>query len=203
MADTPLKRFELMQAVNPGGLYAAVAAALPYMMKTGRGRIVVVCPPIYSRFFRGKTAYAVGKVGMSVLVQGLGMDFERLRREKGEGEGLVVAGLWPAVAVESAATQRSVNGGQDVRRDLRRAEVMADAVGEILRAGVGEVNGRLLLDEDWLRERGWGDREMEAYSLVEGARPRRIMPKVLPSLEVEEQADEGRRMDSSKLRGKL
>ena len=32
---------------------------------------MVVCPPIYERFFRGKTAYAMGKVGMSVLVKGL------------------------------------------------------------------------------------------------------------------------------------
>ena len=49
---------------------------------------------VYSRFFRGKTAYAVGKVGMSVLVKGLGMDFER------EGlveQGLAITGLWPAV----------------------------------------------------------------------------------------------------------
>jgi len=53
---------------------------------------VVVCPPIYSRFFRGKTAYAVGKVGMSVMVKGLAMDWER----QGE-KGLGICGIWPAV----------------------------------------------------------------------------------------------------------
>lgn len=59
--DTPLKRFRLMQQVNPEGLYATVQAALPYFGKNGwKGRIVVVSPPIYSRFFRGKTAYAMG-----------------------------------------------------------------------------------------------------------------------------------------------
>lgn len=59
---TSLKRFRLMQQVNPEGLYATVQAALPHFEKNGwRGRIVVVSPPIYSRFFRGKTAYAMGK----------------------------------------------------------------------------------------------------------------------------------------------
>lgn len=60
--DTPLKRFKLMQQVNPEGLYATVQAILPFFEKGGwKGRIVVVSPPIYSRFFRGKTAYAMGK----------------------------------------------------------------------------------------------------------------------------------------------
>lgn len=61
--NTPVKRFQLMQRINPEGLYASVQAALPYFAENGwKGRIVVVSPPIYSRFFRGKTAYAMGKV---------------------------------------------------------------------------------------------------------------------------------------------
>jgi hypothetical protein len=51
-----------MQQVNPEGLYATVQAALPFFEKGGwKGRIIVVSPPIYSRFFRGKTAYAMGE----------------------------------------------------------------------------------------------------------------------------------------------
>jgi hypothetical protein len=57
-----LKRFKLMQQVNPEGLYASIQAVLPVFGRGGKwkGRIVVVCPPIYSRFFRGKTGYAMG-----------------------------------------------------------------------------------------------------------------------------------------------
>lgn len=88
--STPLKRFQLMQRVNPEGLYATVEAVLPHMRP--RGRIIVVSPPIYSRFFRGKTAYAMGKVGMSVLTKGLAMDFER------EGsKDMAITSIWPAV----------------------------------------------------------------------------------------------------------
>lgn len=58
---TPTKRFQLMQKVNPEGLYASVQTVLPAFAKNGwKGRIIVVSPPIYSRFFRGKTAYAIG-----------------------------------------------------------------------------------------------------------------------------------------------
>jgi NAD(P)-dependent dehydrogenase (short-subunit alcohol dehydrogenase family) len=89
---TSLKRFQLMQRVNPEGLYAVIQSALPHFKNNGwAGRVVVVSPPIYSRFFRGKTAYAMGKVGMSVLTKGLAMDWER------EGKNdMAITSIWPA-----------------------------------------------------------------------------------------------------------
>lgn len=90
--NTPMKRFQLMQKVNPEGLYGTIQAALPHFEANGwKGRIIVVSPPIYSRFFRGKTAYAMGKVGMSVLTKGLAMDFER----EGKKE-MAITSIWPA-----------------------------------------------------------------------------------------------------------
>ena len=90
--NTPMKRFQLLQRVNPEGLYATIQAVLPHFSNNGwKGRIIVVSPPIYSRFFRGKTAYAIGKVGMSVLTMGLGMDFQR----EGKGE-MAITSIWPA-----------------------------------------------------------------------------------------------------------
>lgn len=87
-----MKRFQLMQRVNIEGLYGTVQAALPRLKKEKTGRIIVVSPPIYSRFFRGKTAYAMGKVGMSVLTKGLAMDFER------QGlKNMAITSIWPAV----------------------------------------------------------------------------------------------------------
>lgn len=100
VANTPLKRFQLMQRVNPEGLYAVIQATLPHLRKA-HGRIVVVSPPIYSRFFRGKTAYAMGKVGMSVLTKGLAMDFVR--------EGLTdmaITSIWPAVVSACSSSLR-------------------------------------------------------------------------------------------------
>jgi len=92
VAQTPMKRFQLMQRVNSEGLYACVQACLPHFYRRGQGRIVVVSPPVYSRFLRGKTAYAMTKWGMSALTLGLAMDFEREGRSE-----LAVTSLWPAV----------------------------------------------------------------------------------------------------------
>lgn len=90
---TPLKRFQLMQSVNVEGLYATIQAALPQFERSNwKARVIVVSPPIYSRFFRGKTAYAMGKVAMSVLTKGLAMDWVR------EGKkDMAITSIWPAV----------------------------------------------------------------------------------------------------------
>lgn len=68
----------------------------------------------------------------------------------------------------------------------------------MLRAPTSFVNGRLELDEDFLRQTGVTD--FDKYSLIPGAKPRRIMPAEFPDLTVAEQHDEGRRVDSTKLR---
>ncbi|KAF6825182.1 short chain dehydrogenase [Colletotrichum musicola] len=190
--DTPPKRFQLMQRVNPEGLYLTLHACLPHLKREGKGRIVVVSPPIYSRFFRGKTAYAMGKVGMSVLTKGLAMDFVRQ-----DLTDMAITSIWPAVAIESAATQKFQAANADEARDLRKPTIFSDAVLAILRAPAGVVNGDLVLDEDFLREHA-GVRDFSKYALVPGSQPRRIMPAELPDLRVKEQDDEGRRYDSAK-----
>ncbi|KAI5245706.1 short chain dehydrogenase [Aureobasidium subglaciale] len=197
VAKTPVKRFRLMQEVNIEGLYSSIQASFSLFEKGGwKGRVIVVCPPIYSRFFRGKTAYAVGKVGMSVLVKGLSMDWIR------EGKkDMSITGIWPAVAIESAATGEAVAADMDKRNDLRKATVFSDAILGMLEEKTANFTGLLTTDEDFLRDfRGVTD--FGKYSLVPGAVPRRIMPKDFPDLTVAEQDDEGVRTDSTVLREK-
>lgn len=193
--NTPLKRFQLMQRVNVEGLYATVQACLPHFRAGGwAARVVVVSPPIYARFFRGKTAYAMGKVGMSVLTKGLAVDWQREGKTR-----MAITSLWPAAAIQSAATKDLERDG--AAHDLRTPDIFSDAVLAVLEARPEEVSGCLELDEDFLRKRGRS--EFGKYSVVPGARPRRIMPVRLPDLRVEEEEDEGRRMDSVRMRGKL
>lgn len=109
MEDTPPKRFQLMQRVNPEGLYLTLHACLPHLKREGAGRIVVVSPPIYSRFFRGKTAYAMGKVGMSVLTKGLAMDFARQGLDR-----MAITSIWPAVVCSLLYCNRVLGIVQDI-----------------------------------------------------------------------------------------
>ena len=137
---------------------------------------------------------------MSVLTKGLAMDFER------EGKsGMAITSLWPATAVESAATNSTLSltdeEKEEKRKDLRKATVFADAVMAVLRAPANVVNGLLDTDEDFLQRVGKVT-DFDRYAVVEGATPRRMMPKFFPDLTVEEQADEGTRVDSREIEKK-
>ncbi|KAI1179984.1 hypothetical protein F4777DRAFT_530613 [Nemania sp. FL0916] len=195
--DTPMKRFQLMQRVNPEGLYGTIQASLPHLKKHGSGRIIVVSPPIYSRFFRGKTAYSMGKVGMSVLTKGLAMDFQR----QGLND-MAITSIWPAAAIESGATRQMTINNPKEAEDLRKATIFSDAILSMLRAPASKVNGRLELDEDYLRTDA-GITDFSKYSVIPGAAPRRIMPVQFPDLTVKEQDDEGKRMNSAAESAKL
>lgn len=200
------------------GLYSVIQSCLPiFKSQSYRARIIVVSPPIYSRFTHGKTAYAMTKLAMSILTLGLAKDIERDKHKD-----MSITSIWPAVAIESAATefntplseQRDTSSKakadtpaeQSRKQNLRKATIFSDAMLAMLRAPTDKVNGLIDTDEDFLRrECGFTDRDFEKYNVVSGNHvPRRIMPKKFPDLSVEGQNDEGVRMDSVKLRsGKL
>ncbi|KAJ3207602.1 hypothetical protein HDU82_003536 [Entophlyctis luteolus] len=181
VSETTSKRFQLMNRVNAVGLYKFVDAVLPIFQRANAGRFVVVSPPIYSRFFRGKTAYAMGKVAMTVLTHGLAMDLAEI-----PNCGVAITSLWPATAVQSAVTEvKSVP-----EKFLRHASIFADAVVGICNEPAKKVNGLALIDEDYLREfRGVTD--FSKYRLHPDVEPPRMMPKRFPSLTVDEQDDRG------------
>lgn len=143
---------------------------------------------------------------MSILTLGLAKDIERQNHKD-----MSITSIWPAVAIESAATEFNTQVQQGIelsaaansrRKDLRKATIFSDAILAMIRADTSKVNGVIDTDEDFLRrECGYSDKDFEKYNLVPGHTPRRIMPKVFPDLTVEGQNDEGVRMDSVKLRG--
>jgi hypothetical protein len=69
----------------------------------------------------------------------------------------------------------------------------------MLESPATEVNGLIDTDEDYLT-RAKGVTDFSKYNVVPGVTPRRIMPKEFPVLEVAEQDDEGRRVDSVTMR---
>ncbi|GAB7357426.1 hypothetical protein MBLNU459_g8352t2 [Dothideomycetes sp. NU459] len=97
--QTPMKRFQLMQKVNPEGLYGTVQACLPHFRANHwKGRIIVVSPPIYSRFFRGKTAYAMGKVAVGTQTYAVNDGTQNFLYMCGAGTG---GGIATGIAVSN------------------------------------------------------------------------------------------------------
>jgi NAD(P)-dependent dehydrogenase (short-subunit alcohol dehydrogenase family) len=193
--ETPIKRYQLMHEVNTLGLYATVQSILPHFYARNKGRLVIVSPPIYSRFPRGKAAYAMTKFAMTTLMIGLFHDFKRQKVVTGFDGG--VCSIWPATLIASAATE-FVRPGSKV--ELRKPEIFSDAILAILQEpDVSKFNGKAWLDEDFLRELK-GLTDFDAYAVTKGFKVRRNMPNKLPSLEVEEEDDEGDRINSVQLR---
>lgn len=100
-------------------------------------------------------------------------------------------------AIQSAATEKYTRTNPSELKDLRKPTIFSDAIHAILTAPASVVNGQLVLDEDFLREHR-GVTDFSAYAVVPSSRPRRIMPASLPDLTVEEQDDEGKRVNSAK-----
>lgn len=87
----------------------------------------------------------------------------------------------------------------DSAKDLRKPTIFSDAILAMIRSPVADVSGLLDTDEDFLRKHE-GITDFSKYSVIQGATTRRIMPQKFPDLSVAEQADEGMRTDSTKLR---
>ena len=193
--ETPIKRYQLMHEVNTLGLYVTVQSILPHFYARNKGRLVIVSPPIYSRFPRGKAAYAMTKFAMTTLMIGLYHDFKRQKVATGFDGG--VCSIWPAAAIISAATEFTRPGS---KVELRKPDIFADAILAIAQeSDVAKFSGKAWLDEDFLRELK-GVRDFDGYAFTKGIKVRRIMPAKLPNLEVEEEDDEGDRMNSVQLR---
>ena len=147
VADTPMSRFDLMFEVNVRAAFAASQAVIAPMRAGGAGGHIIVCsPPIDLSALPHKVGYLISKYGMTMLAQGLA---EELREDK-----IAVNSLWPVTLIESQAT---MNFGIGDAKTWRKAEIVADAALELVTTPPAELTGQALLDEDFLKMRGWTD----------------------------------------------
>jgi len=165
---TPLKRFDLVMGVNLRGAFACTTACLPSMIDRGGGHVVMFSPPVDFAALPGKAAYLVSKFGMTMLAMGMA---EELR-----DRGVAVNALWPVTAIESRAT---INYRLGHPGTWRKPDILADAVLEIVTTPPARLTGRALLDEDFLRERGWTD--FTGYRCDPEVEPPRLGAGDLPS----------------------
>ncbi len=160
VAETPAKRFDLVMGVNARAALLACRAALPHLAAT-RGHVINMSPPLDLSIVPGRVAYAISKLGMTLLTLGLA--------EEARPQGISVNSLWPVTIIES---QASINHGLGTRDMWRKPDILVDCVRRIAAKKPGELTGKALLDEDFLRADGVTD--FAPYSCVPGAEPRRL-----------------------------
>lgn len=147
--ETPLKRFDLMFAINVRGTFACSQACLPYLKQSANPHILNLAPPLNMspRWFKDHVAYTMAKYGMSMC--GLGMA-EELR-----GDGVAVNALWPRTVINTAAL--AMLGGAIKPEHCRSPDIMADAAHAILIRDSHLFTGNFCIDEDVLKEEGVTD----------------------------------------------
>ena len=148
--DTPMKRFDLMHAVNVRGTFLVSQACLPHLLRADNPHILNIAPPLNMapRWFGPHVAYTMSKYGMSMCVLGMA--------EELSDKGVAVNALWPATVIATAAVQNLLGGDAVVRRS-RRPEIMGDAAHAILVRNARSCTGSFLSDEQVLRREGVDD----------------------------------------------
>ncbi len=159
--DLPMRRFDLMFAVNVRGTYTASQAALPYLMQAGNPHILNLAPPINldPKWFKDHTAYTMSKYGMSMCVLGMAAEFAEA--------GVAVNALWPRTVIATAAL--AMLGGQVKPDNCRKPEIMADAAHVILCRDSREFTGQFVIDEEILAQTGNND--FDKYAVTPGKLP--------------------------------
>ena len=159
--DTPVRRFDLMMAVNARGTFVCSQACLPWLRRSSNPHILVIAPPPDPRpeWFAPHPAYSLAKFGMSLLALGMAGEFRQ--------EGIAVNGLWPRTLIATSALDVIDLGGS---RDARKPEIMADAAHVILCSDSRQVTGRFFIDEAVLRDAGTAD--FGAHAVDPGRAPR-------------------------------
>jgi citronellol/citronellal dehydrogenase len=146
LADTPLKKFDLVMDVNVRGAFACTHHVLPAMRAQRFGHVLMMSPPVDVDAATGKVAYAISKFGMTLIARGLA--------EEVRDDNVAANALWPVTMIESLAT---INWGLGDRTLWRKPDILADATLRIFSKEPRSFTGHALLDEDFLRGEGITD----------------------------------------------
>jgi citronellol/citronellal dehydrogenase len=149
VAQTEMRRFDLMHQINTRGTFMVSRHALRYLEKAENPHILMLSPPLdmQEKWFAGRTAYAIAKFGMSLVVLGLA----------GETRGrIAVNALWPRTTIATAAI-KNLLGGDAIMRMSRTPEILADAAVLIFAKPARSFTGNFLIDDTFLAAEGVTD----------------------------------------------
>jgi len=154
--DTPVKRLDLMLAVNLRGTFVCSQACLPHLGKAANPHILNLSPPLnmHPRWFGGHAAYSMAKYGMSMCTLGMSEEFRTA--------GVAVNSLWPRTTIATAAIE--MNFPPAILNASRRPAIVADAACVILNRASRAATGNFYVDEAVLREEGVTDFEQYAVN---------------------------------------
>lgn len=158
--NTPMKRYDLMHSINARGTFMTSKLCIPHLLNAENPHILNISPPLNMepRWFGPHVAYTMAKYGMSLCVLGMAEEFKN--------RGIAVNALWPKTTIATSAV-RNLMGGEEICKQSRKPDIMADAAHHILTSHAKELSGKFLVDEEVLADAGVTD--FSDYSVVPGA----------------------------------
>lgn len=160
IAETPMKRFDLMQQVNARGSFLCAQACLPHLVKSSNPHILTLAPPpsLDPKWWGPHTGYTLAKMGMSFVTLGLAAEFA--------GKGIAINALWPQTIIATDAL--NLIPGVPIDR-CRKPEIVADAAVAVLKQDARALNGQFLIVEDVLAKSGITD--LQQYAVDASKQP--------------------------------
>jgi citronellol/citronellal dehydrogenase len=173
VAETDMRRFDLMHQVNARGTFMVSKHAIPYLAKAKNPHILMNSPPLDLRekWFAGSTGYSMAKYGMSLVVLGLAGELR--------AQGIAVNALWPRTTIATAAI-KNLLGGDRVMAMSRKPEIMADAAYRIFQKPARSFTGHFLIDDSFLAGEGVTDFEQYRVNPREPLAPTFFVPDEPP-----------------------
>jgi citronellol/citronellal dehydrogenase len=173
VADTDMRRFDLMHQVNARGTFMVSKYAIPHLAKAKNPHILMNSPPLDLRekWFSGSTGYSMAKYGMSLVVLGLAGELRE--------QGIAVNALWPRTTIATAAI-KNLLGGERVMAMSRKPEIMADAAYRVFQKPAKSFTGHFLIDDSFLAGEGVTDFEQYRVDPREPLAPTFFVPDEPP-----------------------
>jgi len=152
VADTDMRRFDLMHQINARGTFMVSKYAVPHLARADNPHILMIAPPLDMRekWFAPHTAYSIAKFGMSLVTLGLAGELR--------GQGIAVNALWPRTTIATAAVENLL-GGKEMMRRSRTPDILADASRRIFLKPARSFTGHFLIDDSFLAGEGVTDFE--------------------------------------------
>jgi citronellol/citronellal dehydrogenase len=173
VADTDMRRFDLMHQVNARGTFLVSKTALPHLAKAANPHILMLSPPLdmKEKWFAPYTGYAMAKFGMSLVVLGLAGELR--------GKGIAVNALWPRTTIATSAI-KNLLGGDEIMRMSRTPDIIADAACRIFEKPAKSFTGQFLIDDTFLAAEGVSDFDQYRVDPTQALAPDFFVPEDMP-----------------------
>ena len=165
ITETPSSKYDLINSINSRASFLLSKLCLPHMEKNNFGHIIMHSPPLPSPtdkdIYANKTAYMISKLGMTMSALGISSEYE--------GKNIAANTIWPSTPIESFAVK---NNNLGEKKMWRKADIIADAVINIVNEDPNKFTGNQLIDEDYLRSKG--ETDFSKYQCVPGYEPPKL-----------------------------